>query len=191
VSVVDDKATSEGIFPCPGGEFRSDSSTPDAGTLPSAPEEEQMDFPALKVRDLEGTHHVIPHDLPGGPHIVVLAFQQWHQSIVDRWKPHLEALSERHPGTQVWEVPSISRGYRLFRSGIDGGMAAAIPDVNARRHTLTAYTDMGALARDLELHSFETVHVYLVDCSGRILWRNEGEPTAELLASLEAAMPAG
>lgn len=149
-----------------------------------------MEFPPLKVRDLEGTEHVIPHDLPGGPHLVMMAFQQWHQTIVDRWKPPLLALAEAHAGTEVWEVPSISRGYRLFRSGIDGGMAAAIPDVDARRHTLTAYTDLGALARELRLESLDTVHVYLVDCSGHVLWQAEGDPTAELLAALEAAMPA-
>jgi hypothetical protein len=147
-----------------------------------------MDFPPLKVRDLEGTHHTIPDDLPGGPHVLVLAFHQWHQSIVDRWIPPLQELAERHPGTEVWEVPSLSRGYRLFRSGIDGGMAAAIPDVNVKRHTLTAYTDLGALARDLDLPSFETVHVFLVDCGGRVRWRAEGEPTAELLAALDDAI---
>jgi len=148
-------------------------------------------FPALRVRDLEGTRRTIPDDLPGGPHVLVVAFQRWHQSIVDRWKPPLEALAKRHPGTEVREVPSISRGYRLFRSGIDGGMAAAIPDVSVRRHTLTAYTDLGALARDLGIHSFDTVHVFLVDCSGHVLWTAEGEPTAELLDNLEAAMPEG
>jgi hypothetical protein len=148
-----------------------------------------MDFPPLKVRDLEGTDHVIPDDLPGGPHVVVLAFQQWHQSIVDLWKPPLEALARRHPGTEVWEVPSISRGYRLFRSGIDGSMAAAIKDVGARRHTLTAYTDLDALARDLELPSMDTVYVFLVDCGGRILWSGSGDPTDELLKGLENAVP--
>ena len=148
-----------------------------------------MDFPPLKVRDLEGTEHTIPDDLPGGPHVLVVAFQRWHQSIVDRWTPPLEVLAQRHPGTEVWEVPSISKGYRLFRSGIDGGMAAAIPDVSVRRHTLTAYTDMHALARDLELSSMETVHVFLVDCSGHVLWRAEGEPSPVLLEELEAALP--
>jgi hypothetical protein len=148
-----------------------------------------MDFPPLKVRDLEGTNHTIPDDLPGGPHVLIVAFQQRHQAIVDRWTPPLADLAQRHPGTEVWEVPSISRGYRLFRAGIDGGMAAAIPDVGVRRHTLTAYTDLKALARELDITSFETVHVFLVDCSGHVLWTAQGEPSDKLLADLEAAMP--
>jgi hypothetical protein len=149
-----------------------------------------MQFPALKVRDLNGVEHVIPHGLPGGPHIVIVAFQQWHQQLVDAWEPGLHLIADRHPGTEVWEVPSISRAYRLFRPGIDGGMRAAIPDADVRRHTLTAYTDLGELARDLEIDSLETVHVFLVDCSGTILWRADGPVTPGLLEALETAMPA-
>ena len=149
-----------------------------------------MQFPALKVRDLEGTEHVIPDDLPGGPHVIIVAFQQWHQSLVESWKPDLSAVAQRHPGTEVWEVPSISSRYRLFRGGIDGGMRAAIPDVNVRRHTLTAYTDLRALARDLDIDTLDTIQLFLVDCQGMILWRASGEPTTEALASLDAAIEA-
>ena len=149
-----------------------------------------MQFPALKVRDLEGVDHVIPDGLPGGPHVVVVAFQRWHQSLVDEWKPQLTAVAEGHPGTEVWEVPSISKGYRIFRGGIDGGMRAAIPDVDVRRHTLTAYTDLRAMARDLGIDSFDTVQLFLVDCQGTILWRASGEPTPEAIADLDAAITA-
>jgi hypothetical protein len=148
-----------------------------------------MEFPALKVRDLEGTDYVIPHGLPGGPHVIIVAFQQWHQALVNRWVPGLTAMAERHPGMEIWEVPSISQGYRLFRGGIDGGMRAGIPDADTRRHTLTAYTDIRHLARDLEIDSVDTIHVFLVDCTGSVLWRAEGEPTDVALAELEAVVP--
>jgi hypothetical protein len=153
-------------------------------------EGEAVKFPALAVRDLEGTEHVIPDDLPGGPHVIVLAFQQWHQSLVQAWKPDLERLADDHPGTEVWEVPSISSGYRLFRSGIDGGMRAGIPDPETRRHTLTVYTDLRALAKDLDIATLDTVQLFLVDCSGAILWRASGEPDAETVRSLDAAVAA-
>lgn len=146
-------------------------------------------FPALSVKDLEGASYSIPHDLPGGPHVIVMAFQQWHQAIVDEWKPHLERIASANPGMEVWEVPSISKAYRLFRAGIDGGMRAGIPDKTTREHTLTAYTDLGDLARNLGLPSLETVYVFLVDCGGQILWRGAGEPTPAALSELEAALP--
>jgi hypothetical protein len=149
-----------------------------------------MQFPALKVRDLEGTEHVIPDGLTGGPHVIIVAFQQWHQALVNQWKPDLEALALRHPGTEVWEVPSISSGYRLFRGGIDGGMRAGIPDPDTRRHTLTVYTDLHALAKDLAIETLDTVQLFLVDCGGTILWRAQGEPAAESLDALDAAIEA-
>ena len=39
----------------------------------------------MRVRDLEGVDYVIPDELPGGPHVIILAFHQWHQMIVNRW----------------------------------------------------------------------------------------------------------
>jgi hypothetical protein len=148
-----------------------------------------MEFPALRVRDLEGVEYLIPDELPGGPHVIVLAFRQWHQALVDQWKGPLEQIAGRHPGTEVWEVPSLSKGYRLFRSSIDGGMRAGIPDPTVRRHTLTAYTDLTHLARDLELPSLDTVYVFVVDCDGAIRWRGHDLPDAAALEALEAAMP--
>lgn len=149
-----------------------------------------MQFPALQVRDLEGEEYVIPHGLPGGPHVIIVAFQQWHQLLVDKWAPGLHALAEKHPGMEVWEVPSISKGYRIFRGGIDGGMRAGIPDIDTRRHTLTIYTDIRELEHELGIDSTKTIHVFLVDCQGTVLWRAAGEPTETSYAEIEAAVPA-
>jgi hypothetical protein len=146
-------------------------------------------FPPMKVRDLEGVEHVLPYGLPGGPHVIVMAFHRWQQTLVDAWRTPLEQLAQEHPGMEIWEVPSISKGYRVFRSGIDGGMRAAIPDPDIRRHTLTTYPDISALARALELGPLDTVYVFLVDCEGNILWRAAGEPSEEKLRLLEAAVP--
>lgn len=148
-----------------------------------------MEFPPLKVRDLEGVDHVIPDELPGGPHVILLAFQRWHQIPVERWKEPLREIAARHPGTEVWEVPSLSNAYRLFRSGIDGGMRAGIPDPVVRKHTLTTYTDLGALARALELPSLDEVQVFVVDCDGTVRWHRAGDPTPAALEALEQALP--
>lgn len=148
-----------------------------------------MEFPPLNVRDLEGHDYVIPDELPGGPHVLILAFQRWHQSLVDEWTGPLEEIAKRHPGTEIWEVPSISRGYRIFRGTIDGGMRGAIPDVDVRRHTLTSYTDLASLAKHLELESLDDIHLFVVGCDGTIHWRGQGGPTADALAGLEAALP--
>ena len=86
-------------------------------------------------------------------------------------------------------MPSLSRGYRLFRGSIDGGMRAGIPDANVGRHALTTYTELGALDRALELDTRDTVHVFVVDCHGAVRWHGEGDPNEQALAALEAAIP--
>ena len=81
----------------------------------------------------------------------------------------------------------MSHVYAVGRFFIDGGMKAAIPDVGVRQHTLTAYTDLDALVKALEIPDFETVHVYLLDPSGEIVWRGSGQVDEDQAAALAAA----
>lgn len=147
-----------------------------------------MLFPELSVRDLEGLSSILPDDLPAGPRVLIVAFQRWHQSLVDTWVPVLEAFERDDPDLSVWEVPALSRTYSLARFYIDGGMRAGIPDPDAREHTLTAYTDLTALAEKLELPNLETIYVFLLATDGEMVWRGEGGATNESVAALCAAL---
>lgn len=149
-----------------------------------------MRFPDLVARDLEGTRYVLPDDLPAGPRLVLLPFQRWHQLLVNGWTRGAGPIEETFGDLTVWEVPSLSRAYLISRPFIDGGMRAGIPDPYVRRHTLTAYTDLRALAAALDLPSFETVYAFLLDARGEIVWRSEGEATAEKLSALFDAVAA-
>jgi hypothetical protein len=71
-------------------------------------------------------------------------------------------------------VPALSRVYLPVRGFIDGGMRSGIVDPSARQHTLTAYTDLSALARALRLPSLDTIYVLLLAPDGTIVWRGEG-----------------
>ncbi len=145
-------------------------------------------FPVIEARDLEGRRYTLPDDLPAGRRLVVVPFQQWQQVLVEGWKLAAEDLLPAHPDLSVWEVPSLSRGYAPFRGYIDGGMRAGIPDVFVRQHTLTAYTDLGALTKALEVTSRDTVWVYLIDGEGRVLWRESGQVDDAKAAALAAAL---
>ena len=147
-------------------------------------------FPSVKARDLEGHEVRIPEDLPTGPRIVVLAFQRWHTELIETWEPALKALEERCRELSVWEVPALSRLYLPARALIDGGMRSGIVDKDARLHTLTAYTNLSALARDLGLPSLETIYLLLVAPDGTILWRGEGAADEEKSSALKQALEA-
>ncbi len=145
-------------------------------------------FPSITAHDLEGREVRLPGDLPPGPRIVMLAFQRWHQDLIETWEPELKALEARCHELSVWEVPALSRLYLPVRGFIDGGMRAGIGDPDARRHTLTAYTDLGSLARQLGLPSRETIHLMLLDPDGTIVWRGTGAADAEQTATLRQAL---
>ena len=149
-----------------------------------------MRFPHIIANDLEGRRYELPDDLPRGPRFVMLAFQRWQVSLLAAWQMPLEHLVAAHPGASLWEVPALSRLYAAARPYIDGGMRAGIPDPDARKHTLTSYTDLRTLATDLDLPTFETVYVFLLDPDGEVVWRASGEVDDGRLAELAEVLDA-
>ena len=145
-------------------------------------------FPSVTAHDLEGHEVRVPEDLPAGPRIVMLAFQRWHMELIETWEPALQALEARCRELSVWEVPALSRVYLPARAFIDGGMRAGIVDTDARLHTLTVYTNLSALARELELSSLETIYLLLVAPDGTILWQGEGTADEKQISGLKQAL---
>jgi hypothetical protein len=145
-------------------------------------------FPTIAARDLEGRRYDVPDDLPAGTRIVVLAFQRWQTALVERWQPALEALVHAHPGVTWWEVAALSRVYTPAREYIDGGMRGGIPDPEARRRTLTSYTDLHALATALAIPSFEDIYVVVVGPDGEVLRVEPGGCNGERLSQVTAAV---
>ena len=147
-----------------------------------------MRFPVLETHDLEGTPRTLPDGLPTGPRVILLPFQRWHQLLVDGWSRELDTLRRAHPDLTVWEVPALSSHYAVGRFFIDGGMRAGISDLNVRLHTLTAYVDLTELAKALELPSFDTVYVLLLNGAGEIVWRGSGAVDEAGATSLAKAL---
>lgn len=147
-----------------------------------------MQFPRLTARDLEGRTVEIPAGLAGSFNLVVLAFRRDHQYPIETWLPHLARLEGQFPGLEAWEVPALSRGYRIWRGMIDGGMRAGIPDPRVRRHTLTAYTDLHGLQRALDLPDLDHIYLFLLDQAGSVRWQGSGPHSEAALAELTAAL---
>ena len=144
----------------------------------------------MTTRDLEGWTVELPEGLSGAVNLVVLAFERDHQYPIETWLPHFARLEEQFPGLEVWEVPALSRGYRIWRGAIDGGMRAGIPDRHVRRHTLTAYLNLGDLQRSLELPDLDDIYLLLVDRTGDVRWRGRGGYSEATLAALSVALQA-
>jgi hypothetical protein len=148
-------------------------------------------FPTLHARDLERTDRTLPDAFTGDWNLVVLAFRRQHQALVDRWVAWHEDVAAERPGFECWEIPVIGTLWSPARSFIDGGMAQAVRQAHARRHTLTVYTNVAKAAYALDITDTGTVTALLVDGTGLIRWRATGAPddasTAELLATVDAS----
>jgi hypothetical protein len=155
-----------------------------------------MRFPELAVRSLAGDAVVLPHDLPTQLTLVVCAFRQWQQRLVDQWiewavdagvSPSPLGL-DRNATSTVIELPVLGRRYRPARGFIDGGMAAGIrvPAVLAR--TFTAYTDVAAFCRAAGIDTQATVTAMVVHRDGTIFARVAGPPDAAGIQAIAGAL---
>ena len=147
-----------------------------------------MDFPRISARNLEGQTVEVPGGLTGRMNLVVLAFLREHQYPIETWLPHLAGLEAKYPGLEVWEVPALSRHYRIWRGAIDGGMRAGIPDPRVRSHTLTSYLDLHGLQDSLGLRDLDDIRLYLLDGGGKVRWEGSGGYDHRTFGSLEGAL---
>ena len=137
-------------------------------------------FPPLQGRALNGTDTTVPDDLLGERNLVVVAFRQWQQRLVDGWLDWAvdELGLPRGPRSGpycLYEVPVLGRQWRVGRRLIDGGMASAIGDPEILARTITVYTHVGQVARGLAIDSLETVHAFVVTPAGAILAHQSGD----------------
>lgn len=68
-------------------------------------------FPTIEARNLEGRRFRLPANFATELSLAVVAFERWHQELVDSWTPTLEILAAKHAGLRVYELPIISTRY--------------------------------------------------------------------------------
>ncbi len=145
-------------------------------------------FPSVTGSNLNKEQKIVPQDLDGELNVVIVAYQQWHQRLVNSWVPFLQELDARYPEFEYYELPTIRRMNTIYRRFIDGGMRAGIPSTETRCRTITLYIDKKAFNDALGITSEENIHIFLIRRGGEILWRGEGPITEELATSLEEAL---
>jgi hypothetical protein len=150
-----------------------------------------MQFPSVTGSNLQRRKLDLPEGFEGELNLVLIAFQQWHQSQVDTWIPLARQLEEAHPALRYYELPTIQRLNALARTFINEGMRAGIPDPVSRERTITLYVDKTAFKQALQLPREDDIYVLLLDREGRVLWRAEGILTQEKGESLAAAVQGG
>jgi hypothetical protein len=148
-------------------------------------------FPTLKGTDLNGRSLTLPGDFPAPFSLVFVAFQMRQQTDVDSWRPFVEEARKARPSLAVFELPTISRGYRLMQFVIDNGMRSGIPDRTTRAATVTLYTNVNAFMRALGIRTARQIAVIVVTPAGEVLGHVFGRYSAEAAASINKALNAG
>ena len=148
-------------------------------------------FPHMAARDLEGRSLELPDAFSGASNLVVVAFRREQQAMVDSWVAWWETIAAEHPSLRCFEIPVIATRWSPARAAIDGGMAQAVRAQEARRRTLTVYTDVRRVTDALAIDTTDTVTVLLVDADGRLRWRTTGPVTEHSGSELRAALTAG
>jgi hypothetical protein len=105
--------------------------------------------------------------------LVFVAFRRDQQAVIDSWASWLRA-PEVANRLAFYEVPILGRRWAPMRPVIDGGMATAVRDQNARRRTVTVYGDLGKITEALGISDRSTVSIFLVDHQGLIVDRATG-----------------
>ncbi len=136
-----------------------------------------MKLPRVEGNNLARQKMVFPDDFAGEINLVFIAFLRWHQDLIDEWVPFAEQLAQEFAGFQYYEFPTLpNRGF-IYRTFLNEGMRAGIPDEATRARTITLYLDKRAFRKALDIASEQTIWLYLFDKSGAVLWRTEGRIT--------------
>lgn len=146
--------------------------------------EEKIHFPEVSGYNLERKEIEFPKDFQGDQNLVIVAFQQQHQEIVNTWIPFLQILEEENPGFVYYELPTIKEMSALSRTFINEGMRAGIPDQTARERTVTLYIDKEKFKSAVNIPDEKDIQIFLVDKEGSIAWRTEGAYTKDKFAEL-------
>jgi len=150
---------------------------------------DETHFPLVSGFNLNRQELEFPRDFEGKHNLVMIAFQQNQQAMVNTWIPFAQELEEKIPGFIYYELPTIYEMPTISRTFLNEGMRAGIPDQTARERTITLYLDKGAFRSALDIPGESEIQILLVDSDGSINWRSSGEYTqgkaAELLGVLE------
>jgi hypothetical protein len=146
-----------------------------------------MQLPTVKGSNLLRQKMVFPNDFAGDINLVFIAFLRGHQDLIDEWVPFVEELAKEHPELHYYEFPTLSRRGPIYRTFLNEGMRAGIPNEATRARTITLYLDKRAFRKALDIENEQNIGVYLFDKSGKVLWRTAGRFSPEKGAALKDA----
>ena len=131
-------------------------------------------FASFSGENLNKERKTIPDDYTEKNLVVIIAFQRWHQKLVDSSIDSLEkmGINDTH---YILEVPVIEKTNWFRKIRLDTIMRAGIRDSDVRARTITLYTNKANFTDKFSIGNEDSIHWFVVDhISHQVLVRGEG-----------------
>lgn len=133
-----------------------------------------MRFPSVQGKSLDRQIRSFPTDFEGDINLLFIAFQRWQQSSINTWLPFADKLEAERDDFVYYEFPTIESMNPIFRTFINEGMRAGIPDPKARQRTITLYIQKEPFREALDMPDEDQIYILLVRRNGDVLWKARG-----------------
>ncbi len=143
-----------------------------------------MTFPTVSGSNLLREKITLPGDFQGEFNLVFIPFEQWQQMEVDSWMTLAKELEEQFDGLVFYELPTIQSRNIFYKTFINEGMRAGIPNPKTRERTITLYLDKSDFRAALDMKDEEHIYVLVVDRQGKEFFRGRGPYNQEGEAAL-------
>jgi hypothetical protein len=147
-----------------------------------------MQLPTVKGRNLLRQKMIFPNNFAGDVNLVFIAFLRRHQDLIDEWVPFVEELAQNYSELQYYEFPTLPPKGPIYRTFLNEGMRAGIPNEATRARTITLYLDKSAFRKALDIDDEQNMWVYLFSRPGKVLWRTAGRFSPQKGSALNNAL---
>jgi hypothetical protein len=147
-------------------------------------------FPKIIGIDLEGNKKELPQAFSAKLNIVAVAFKREQQSDVDTWIKAVDDITAKNSEINFWEIPLIYELNSFKRAWVNNGMRFGIKDEQARKRTITVYTNRDEFFKIMKMKEDE-IYVLLLDNKGKILWQINGVADEKKILLLNRAIKKG
>lgn len=147
-----------------------------------------MPFPVHTFSNLAKQKKKIPDQLDGDYKLMIVAFQRWHQDLVDTWFASGDKLEQRYNNLgkkfRYYEIPTIYKMGPIRRSLLNTGMRSGVKAQSARERTFTIYIDKEPFRKTLHIPTEDDIHLFLLNSKGQVIWRCQGKHSPDKEKSL-------
>ena len=135
-------------------------------------------FPQVKGEDLTGASQWLPAGFQGKVNVVAIGFERSHQALIEQWHATLMPILAESPEVRFYEVPVIYEMNTVKRLWLNNVMGLYVTDNDAKRRTVTVYTDRRKFAQHLDV-SLQAPSLLILDKQDHVAWKSSG-PISQL-----------